>query len=42
MGEFLDRVDVGEIVGRPVSAYADELVAAYYYTLTAYSVEYPL
>ena len=42
MGEFLDKVSVEEVVRRLLSAYADEWVAAYYYTLTAYAVKGPL
>jgi len=42
MAEFLGNVDKNEIVKRLLSAYADEWIAAYYYTLTAYAVKGPL
>jgi len=42
MVEFLGNVDKNEIVKRLLSAYADEWIAAYYYTLTAYAVKGPL
>ena len=35
-------MSVEEVVRRLLSAYADEWVAAYYYTLTAYAVKGPL
>ncbi|MEM4439615.1 MAG: ferritin-like domain-containing protein [Pyrobaculum sp.] len=42
MGEFLGPVDREEIIKRLLAAYADEWVAGYYYTVTAYSIKGPL
>lgn len=36
--EFIEPVDKDKIVKMLLSAYADEWIAAYYYTLTAYSL----
>ncbi|MEM1599069.1 MAG: ferritin-like domain-containing protein [Pyrobaculum sp.] len=40
--EFTGSVNKDEIVKRLLSAYADEWIAAYYYTLTAYAIKGPL
>ncbi len=40
--EFIGNVDKGKIVEMLLSAYADEWIAAYYYTLTAYTIKGPL
>ncbi len=40
--EFVSEVDKNEIVKRLLAAFADEWIAAYYYTYTAYAIKGPL
>jgi len=39
--EFVEKIDVKKLIDMLLSAWADEWVAAYYYTLTAYTVQGP-
>jgi len=39
--EFVEKIDVKRLIDMLLSAWADEWVAAYYYTLTAYTVQGP-
>ncbi len=42
MAEFIEPVDKQKSINMLLSAYADEWIAAYYYTLTAYAIKGPL
>lgn len=37
--EFVEQIDVKKLIDMLLSAYADEWIAAYYYTLTAYAIQ---
>ena len=40
--EFIGDINKDEVVKMLLSAYADEWITAYYYTLTAYAIKGPL
>lgn len=40
--EFVESLDTKKLIDMLLSAFADEWIAAYYYTLTAYAIQGPL